>query len=1033
MSNKISIPQGGKEQLFRGIRELSGNGLLTLAISQDSVDALQVDTLHTDASATVIDGDTLQLSASPPGIVKVGDFIVLDELRQSDGFYKIATLSTTVFTDDTLTLDQTTRKVDSTVTSPIASAVLTDTGVNFNTLNVVAGDIVLALDGKDKGSEYLVLSVPTSTTLALDGQPQDGGFTTYIVFPPPTLVEFNPLIVGQVTTALIADGAGVPSRARTSGFGDAALSRVINRAVRGLSENVEFLKAVTENRIAVPTRIETPATHAGFLEIDITSAIGSGGVWTGFIDSGITPLSGAINQFLRVYDISGFDIEVGGVLVKVDDIQDGASATLLSQGFVKPADVSGGIIKVVFNLTIPTTQDFVVVFGDGLSLEDIVATRPDAFMRGEFVLTGVNDEVIPEISTARDSVRLGSHTTLDERLESMEANDQFWFWSEDDPKFTFTSGGTPINHGAIKILWENTEYSVIAGTIAISGTQGYIKASLQSGAITLSSIDSATFDPDTLLSGDGTAAPNEIIVASWSTNDNTIQVLQGGHSETVVARDSTRYGSQTTLLDRFQDVESRGQFWYWQGSPELRYVTNFASASGFSILHGGSNLDIIWNNQKFDVSPSILLDAIGNEGFIKASLLSGAATLTSISATTIDATTLASGDGTTGAAEIIVATWSKLPAPAKVTTLHTGQQTLVDAKLSELQGNRLFGGWFISAVSGATISIEASDAAINGRSAVNESDFELTAANFAGGQGAGWERIDIVIVDKLGTPSLIQGVATNSGPPAAPKTTSGRPVLAELFLRSQASLVPLDILDTNNGTDSFINQSFESQFAVNPEESVNNLHPSNLARNGAFLEGPDAPGSPLLGWSLQNVTSMTKESGVNNRIFGDFSAKIVNANSSSSQIFQNAGTVRPPPNAGANFLGDINAYLGRWLTFSAYLKLANKFTTDGFVSIVTDVGSLSSFVFLNDQRFTRTSVSFLVPENATTLEIRISGDSAAPSTTEWYVDGAMLSFGRHQTEFEHHPRMALDSDGQFRVNLVDIGQPTGGANLLVFF
>lgn len=1051
-----SIPQEGASKTFRGQAEVSGNYLTRGALDKDDVDAQQVGVLIDELDGEIKTGASplIRIKSSinfltEGGGITAGDFLTVEGI---DGFFKLTGVTESDGgTNNVALVDTTSVLVDST-TGFVFSNALTDASVaDFTALgpglidtSVRPFDRIEIFTKKNIRQVFTITAV-AAATLTLDGVPADDASIAYRISRPPQLPEFPLGTDGDtglhffVATGVV-DGKGAPALVRYPGFGDNMLSRNINRGVRALSENTQYVKSVLEARMAVPRRAQFTSTGDTYAEL--TSSIDIGGIWTGAVDGIVSPGSAALSEFCRVVSVEGLDLEdAGGNPIQIQNILDAsAGASLLNKGFVELRDVGTGTVFVTFTNTIVSGQDYVVIFGNARSIEDIVVDEPDAFMKGETVLTGINDEEIPEVSAARDSERLGTHTTLDERLESLEANDQFWFWSEDDPKFTFTSGGTPINHGAIKISWENTEYSVGASTIAISGTQGFIKASLENGAITLSSIDSATFDPDTLASGDGSVGnANEIIVGSWSTNDGTIQVLQGGHSETVVGRDSTRFGDHADLLTRLQDIESRTQFWYWQGQPDLHYVDNDASASGFSIQHGirGSAgvLSIIYNNLNFAVSGSVLMDAVGNDGFVKASLENGVATLTSISATTIDATTLASGDGSAAdPVEIIVAAWSKDPEPAKVITLHTGQQTIIDQQLSALQGNRLLegdGSWFISTVSGATVTMSESAAIVDGRF-VETANHDLTAANFAGGHGAGWSRVDIIVLNVLGVPSLIQGVETNSGPPAAPKTTARRPIIAELFLRSQASLVPLDIQDRNDGTNSFIRQAFDTQFAVNPEESVNHIHPGNLVRNGAFIEGPTA--GPLTGWSLNNVTSLEKELASANRIFGDFSGKVTNGNSGSSYIFQQAGTIRPPT-AGADFLGDINAYLGRWLTFSAYLKLNNKESTaaGAFVSIVTDVGSSDSFAFLDDQRFMRTSVSFFVPENATTLEVRISGDATSPSDAIWYVDGAMLTFGKHLVEFEHHPRMALDSDGVFRADIVDTGQPTGGANLLVFF
>lgn len=898
----LSPQQGGFTRTFRGEAEITGNYLERRALDKDDIDAAQttvfIDKLDGEIKSGIIPLIRLKSSIDftvEGGGISPGDFVAVDGI---DGYFQLTGVTESDGGTNNVALIDTFPLLVNESTGALASNVLTDASVaDFLNLGpslidteVRVGDRVDIFSGLNIRQVFLVLAV-TSGAVTLDGIPVDDTAFTYRITRPPRLAEFPLGEDGQTGLRFrvakgLAQEQGAPPLTRFPGFGDPMLSRNINRGMRALSQNTQYLKLVTESPIAIPTRVETLPGHGGSLELDITGSIGTAGIFTGNAGGSIPVAGAAIAQILRVYGIDGLDIEVGGVTVKVNDIQDGTSTSILNRGFVLPADV-GGTIKVVFNLTIVDAQGFVVTFGQGQSWEDLVATDPGAFMRGEFVLLGVDDEVIPELVASRDSERLGSATegtdfaVLDDRLEAIEARQNHWYWLENlslnmvhDP----VSGGDQDfsirSTGSVCLALSNGQvYAIALADFPINGGQGFIKVTLDAAALTgtLSSIDDKVFDPSTdLLSGLGIntspAEDVEFIIGSWSTTNTEINLYHSSDSSSDLARVPNSLISDGVIL---------GSTVVEQGTPD----TTVSVQAGSGLINGR-----YWEHKTLNITPT----AVGAVSSRRITLLS------------VDQT-----------------------------------------------------GQVIETGSGV-------------KAGVTFAPFEAQA-----------------------TPGF--GVIP----------------LARIFLRSDGAGVTLPIRDADNGTDSFIVLNLQ-RFAVPADNSEPHRHPSNMVRNGGFING-----DPPVDWTVTGGATVARDTG--QKLFGDHTIKVTNV-ASVGRLEQSTGS------APGDAFGDIRNYSGpggayKFYTISAYILLDPAGSVDSATANLNVSGTafptatVSATVNKSTwQRIHVTSLTLIQP-TAVDFTLQITGDTSGGNSTVWFVDGVQLTIGKGIYEFEYPQAVKQRDDG----------------------
>jgi hypothetical protein len=570
---KVSIQQEGGSVVFRGPDEIAGNSALTRALDSDLSNSLQVNEIFTGISVTTAVASITVPAPSPATFgVATGDFLTIEGM---DGYFLVNTI-VPVGPNFRITIQNNSLIIGAgTVVSNIFSS---DIPFNFTNAGILPGDALqmLGTAGKRNRDQIFNILEVNGFTLTLDGVPVDDSDHGFSIYRPPQRPFIHAHLVGasglvvHVSKAPVSS-RGAPSLTRFPGFGDAALSSVVNRSSRALAQNTRYLKSIVEGRLAIPTRHEVAAGHGGTIDVDLSTVSETGGLWTGEIGGVLTPTSSEISKHIRVVDPNGFDIDVGGVDVKVDDIRSlagGLGISLLNRGFVRSTEDSAAMFA-RFNLTIPTAQAFAVVFGKGESLEDLVVSDRGAFMKGETLLTGINEEIIPELINSRVSDRFGSYGSptvegLDARLESIEDRLTLWAWTK-DPNIRFTLIGPPatlITIEATSIIYDGTTYTLASPVqIPVGIAAGHIRADLDSSGNTLSfTLISESFDPESL-----TGNPiRQIIVAYFNSGPDKALITfnrDGKDSDIILASEPefeiTKVGTAVELS--------------WRGALDLKY------------------------------------------------------------------------------------------------------------------------------------------------------------------------------------------------------------------------------------------------------------------------------------------------------------------------------------------------------------------------------------------------------------------------------------------------------------------------------
>jgi hypothetical protein len=588
---KISIPQEGGDITFRGPDEIAGNSALTKALAADTVDSLQVNEIYSVVSLSVTEGSVIVAAPSPVTFgAAVGDFLTIEGV---DGYFIIASIGSA---GPNFAMIVQNSSFVTNGAGAIAGNTLSDGTNDYGLAGIQAGDVVHVIAGRNREQFFNVVTV-SGFSLTIDGTPVADTAFLYNVYRPPQRprVPFHSTGSGiriRIAKAPVS-GRGSPSFTRLPGFGDASLSSVINRSVRAVAQNTRFLKSILESRIAIPTRHEVAAGHGGTIDVVLNSVIETGGAWTGEIGGTVVAMSAEISKIIRVVDPDGFDIEVGGVDVKVDDLRSatgGGGISLLNRGFVRVTEDAASFVARL-NLTIPTAQAFVVIFGKGESLEDLATSDRGAFMKGETLLTGISDEEIPELTNARTSDRFGTYggpntEGLDARLESVEDRLTMWSWIDGDPNFRFGPTSSTVRFDATSIVYDGVIYASSSGTLALPGAQGHIRALLNTTGNVLSfDTIASTFDPESL---SGTS-PRNIVVGVWDTNSsrNLLYTFNkdSKDSDFSFAKDP-QFEITPTAAQVFQ-VEWKNNFEAWYRGKQL---FGQSSAATFTSLAGDFNL-----------------------------------------------------------------------------------------------------------------------------------------------------------------------------------------------------------------------------------------------------------------------------------------------------------------------------------------------------------------------------------------------------------------------------------------------------------
>jgi hypothetical protein len=582
---KISVPQEGKTQLFRGVAELLGNAALTRAFAD--ADALQASTFYTatDGVAFVIGSPAVvavtmrspstNFATIPDGPVVAGDFLFVEGY---DGYFVVASLLTFINPNDTIVIDATNILVNTAAPNgTVAGNVLTS--APFLAAGVLPGDRVDIFTGLNGGQTFTVVSV-SLTSLIMDGAPEDDSLFFYRISRGPQLSEFIPRSATGLTFYVAkapVNERGVPSRTRFPGFGDAALSTVINRAIQGVAANTQFLKTLLESRIAVATIFS--GTGVPTTEINIASTVGDNGLWVGQPGqfSGGPPYS--TNQLATIFSLTdpdGLDIEDGsGNNIFVNDVRNaagGGGSSIVNQRFVSTDIYSS--IYVRFSAPIPLGQDFVLKFGKGRSVTEIVVDEPDALLKGESSMTTIHDEEIPELVDARKSDRFGQYGSdllagIPDRLNGIDSRLSMWSWL-DDPNFRFGFNGATleIHHDATRIVYDGVTYTAAAGAITIGPVTGHVRAILTvAGSVLSFDTISQNFDPDALVGSIVFPTPSsgQIVVAIFNSAGSNRQLttfnMDGKDSDVSLVNDP-----QFEIRQDGTDVKVS-----WRNNLDIRY------------------------------------------------------------------------------------------------------------------------------------------------------------------------------------------------------------------------------------------------------------------------------------------------------------------------------------------------------------------------------------------------------------------------------------------------------------------------------
>jgi hypothetical protein len=612
------------------------------------------------------------------------------------------------------------------------------------------------------------------------------------------------------------------------------------------------------------------------------------------------------------------------------------------------------------------------MYGEGLSIEDVIVEEPETLLKSELVLAGTDDENLPELVAARTSDRFGAYTTLDNRIEATEARTAFWFWIGADPEFTINLAGTSIAHQAVSISYEGTVYTIGASSFVITAAAGFIKATLSGGVITFSVINATTFDPDTDLSA------TSVIVGAWHNASKTVYTLQGSINEVITARGSARLGAQVHLDDRLEAIEARLNQWAWNDTdPDFRLQA--------SNTIGHSTISISYNGSTYTLTAGTFSRS-GTEGFIRARLENATVVLSSINSANFNPDTdLTAGTGAiTSPVDIIVGSWESVT--NIVHTRQLGGDVVMTREGDEIVGDGVLTGFGVNQQGSPdnTVVVDGGTAIVAGHKVRAGATQTLTTTNFT---AAAVNRIDVVVLDNFGVASLVTG--TESATPVIPAVPSDTVILAYLYLRSSGiASPPEDIVNNNGGAGtSFILLNLQRSF-VQRDDTDPHRHPANIAIDGAFLRS-----SALTDWTPTTGTFVQSSA---QKIFGDFSG-----------LFTPVTTAKVE-----QIVADISPLLGKWVTLSAYERLAAVNTTTGRITIVVTGGTDSSVSFaINNVLWQRGNITGFISPLATAVTIRLELDTTASNTTAGYFDGVQLSVGKILTEFEYPTRVFVNKDG----------------------
>jgi len=328
-------------------------------------------------------------------------------------------------------------------------------------------------------------------------------------------------------------------------------------------------------------------------------------------------------------------------------------------------------------------------------------------------------------------------------------------------------------------------------------------------------------------------------------------------------------------------------------------------------------------------------------------------------------------------------------------------------KGDEIQGDGVYEGVLSGFITKSNVSpddkftVKSGEALINGRMVRVASDQTIDPPNFTAGS---LERIDVVEIGDSGTVGTVTGaeVAVGSGLSESEQPADNTVVLSGVFMRSEplTPFAPRPIRDVDNGTDSFIIVNLQ-RFLVQRDRTDAHRHPANLLANGAFASVD--VGGAISNWTPTREDTFVQESGTNNFIFSDNSAK-----------FKGDGT------AGGSFIEQEilspESLRGKFLTVSAYLKLdSGEITSTGRITIrqVGDTPEQDFFVTtnLNEEKFQRLHITDYIDNSVTAVFVRIELDTTDPSAVAGFIEGVQCSIGSILTEFEWPERIRKLDDG----------------------